>query len=123
MSRRTVERIVAHCATRPGAAEEHPFGETPAVYKVGGKIFALIDPDGAPPSISLKCDPALALELRAVYQAVTPGYHLNKRHWNTIALDEGVPVDELHELVDHSYGLVVAALPRRLRDALPASPP
>jgi predicted DNA-binding protein (MmcQ/YjbR family) len=113
-----LDAVVGHCAAKPGAAEEYPFGEAPTVYKVGGRIFALVDRDSAPAAISLKCDPDLALELRAVYRAVTPGYHLNKRHWNTLALDGTVPLDEVHELIDHSYGLVVDALPRRVRDQL-----
>jgi predicted DNA-binding protein (MmcQ/YjbR family) len=105
---------------RPGAVEDYPFGEEVAVFKVGGRVFALLALDSQPGSVSLKCDPTLAEALRDRYPSVTPGYHLNKRHWNTIQLDGSVPGDELAELVDHSWELVVAKLPRRDRDRFAA---
>lgn len=104
----------------PGSEAGYPFGPEARVSKVGGKMFALIGED-EPLRISLKCDPDLALELRAQYPAVQPGYHLNKRHWNTIEVNAGVPDDELEELVGHSHELVAAKLPKRLRDRLSAS--
>jgi len=105
---------------RPGAVEDYPFGDDVAVFKVGGRVFAICALSGQPGSVSLKCDPTLAEALRLRYPSVTPGYHLNKRHWNTIQLDGSVPGDELAELVDHSWELVVARLPRRDRDGLGA---
>jgi predicted DNA-binding protein (MmcQ/YjbR family) len=112
--------MLAYLSGRPGAVEDYPFGDDVAVFKVGGRVFALCALTGQPGSISLKCDPALAEALRDRYAAVRPGYHLNKRHWNTIDLDGSVPGDELADLVDHSWELVVARLPRRDRDALGA---
>jgi predicted DNA-binding protein (MmcQ/YjbR family) len=112
-------RVMAECAGRPGAVEEYPFGDGAAVFKVGGKMFALVALGDPPGSVSLKCDPEFALELRHQYPAaVTAGYHLNKRHWNTVLLDGTVPGDEVIELIDHSYDLVVARLPRAERDRL-----
>jgi predicted DNA-binding protein (MmcQ/YjbR family) len=115
------DRMLRYLNERPGAVEDYPFGDDVAVFKVGGRVFALCALSGRPGSVSLKCDPTLAEALRDRYPAVTPGYHLNKRHWNTIELDGSVPDDELAELVDHSWELVVAKLPRRDRDALGAS--
>jgi predicted DNA-binding protein (MmcQ/YjbR family) len=89
-----------------------------AVYKVGGKMFALVPRGAEPPRVSLKCDPEWAEVLRNAYAAVRPGYHLNKKHWNTVVLDGSIPDDELEELIQHSYELVVASLPRRVRATL-----
>jgi predicted DNA-binding protein (MmcQ/YjbR family) len=110
--------VLGYCGRRPGAVEDYPFGDEVAVFKVAGKVFALCDLSGQPGSVSLKSDPTLGEALRARYPAVRPGYHLNKRHWNTIDLDGSVPDGELAELIDHSWELVVAKLPRRERDAL-----
>jgi predicted DNA-binding protein (MmcQ/YjbR family) len=112
------DAVLRHCGEFPGAVETYPFGDDVAVFKVGGRIFALCHLDGHPGMVSLKCDPPLAEALRARYPAVRPGYHLDKRHWNTIDLDGTVPGDELAELIDHSWELVVAKLPRRQRDPL-----
>jgi predicted DNA-binding protein (MmcQ/YjbR family) len=106
------------CSSLPGAVEDQPFGDGVAVFKVGGKMFALVPLAGEPDSVNLKCDPDWALELRAVYAAVRPGYHMNKRHWNTVELDGSVDDDELRTMVEHSYELVVRRLPRRERDRL-----
>jgi predicted DNA-binding protein (MmcQ/YjbR family) len=112
------DRVIAECRAKPGAVEDYPFGDGVAVFKVGGRMFALV-PLGPPPgSISLKCDPDIAVDLRARYAAITPGYHLNKRHWNTVGLDGSVPDEELLELIDDSYELVVAGLTRAERDKL-----
>jgi predicted DNA-binding protein (MmcQ/YjbR family) len=113
--------VLEYCGSRPGAAEEYPFGDDVAVFKVGGRVFAICGLTGQPGSVSLKCDPTLSEALRDRYPAVRPGYHLNKRLWNTIELDGSVPDEELAELVDHSWDLVVDRLPRRHRDALRAS--
>ena len=112
------DALLEYCGSRPGSVEDYPFGDDVAVFKVGGRVFAICALTGQPGSVSLKCDPTLAEALRDRYLAVTPGYHLNKRHWNTVELDGSVPADELAELVDHSWELVVGRLPRRDRDAL-----
>ena len=91
-----------------------------AVFKVAGRMFALVPLGELPGSVSLKCDPHLAAGLRARYEAITPGYHLNKRHWNTVVLDGSVPAEELAELIDHSYDQVVARLTRAQRNSLKA---
>ena len=103
------------CGGFPGSAEDYPFGDGVAVFKVGGRMFALVSLEGDRGSINLKCDPGLALELRARYPAVRPGYHQDKRHWNTVDLDESIEDDELREMIDHSYALVFAGLPRTQR--------
>jgi predicted DNA-binding protein (MmcQ/YjbR family) len=98
--------LIAHCLSKPGAEETTPFGPETLVYKVGGKIFALTSPDEFPPRVNLKCDPERALELRDQYEAISPGYHMNKRHWNTLILDGSLPDPLVRELIDHSYLLV-----------------
>ena len=114
----TRDRARAACAAKRGAEETYPFGPDTAVYKVAGKMFALVPNSAEPPSVSLKCDPEWAEVLREAYDAVTPGYHLNKKHWNTVVLDGSVPDEEIEELIDHSYGLVVESLPQRIRASL-----
>lgn len=114
----TREEVLDLCTTFPGAVEDYPFGDDVAVFKVGGKMFALLPLTGDPGSVNLKCDPEWALELRAMYEAVRPGYHQNKRHWNTVELDGTVEDDELREMIDHSYRLVVRRLPRDQRTRL-----
>ena len=106
--------VLAACVGYPDAVEDYPFGDEVAVFKVGGRMFALVSLDGQPGSVHLKCDPDLALELRDRYQAVRPGYHLNKRHWNTVELDGSIDDDALSEMISHSYGLV-AKTTRRSR--------
>ena len=98
-----------------GAVEDYPFGDEVAVFKVGGKMFALVSLEGEHGFVNLKCDPALALELRERHAAVRPGYHTNKRHWNSVDLDGSVEADELQEMVEHSYDLVVSGLPKHAR--------
>jgi predicted DNA-binding protein (MmcQ/YjbR family) len=106
------------CLAMPGATEEFPFNPENSVFKVAGKIFA-ISPLGAQPvRISLKCDPALAEQLRASHPTITPGYHLNKRHWNTIILDGSLPDQMVRDMIEDSYDLVVASLPRAKQAAL-----
>ncbi len=111
----TANALRRWCLARPGATEEFPFGEQPAVFKVGGKMFALSALESRPLRVSLKCQPELGEGLRATYPAIQPGYHLNKRHWVTIILDGSVPDEMVLELLEDSYDLVVAALPARQR--------
>jgi len=110
--------IAAFLIKFPETTEEQPFGPNVDVYKVAGKMFAILSPDEAPPSVSLKCDPTLALELRQAFPAVTAGYHLNKTHWNTVALDGTVPDHELKKMISHSYDRVVEALPKVRRERI-----
>ena len=102
----------------PGAVEEMPFGPDAWVYKVGGKMFAILSTDEDPQRLSLKCDPTWSKELRALYPAITPGYYLNKTHWNTLALDGSLEDTLIEELIRHSYGLIVAALPKKQRPSM-----
>ncbi|MEY2546096.1 MAG: hypothetical protein QOG48_1213 [Verrucomicrobiota bacterium] len=101
-----------YCLTKTGAVEDTPFGEDTLVFKVGGKMFALASLDEIPPTANLKCDPDLALELRDRFEQVRPGYHMNKKHWNTVEIDSGIPDAELCEMIDHSFDLVVQSLPK-----------
>jgi predicted DNA-binding protein (MmcQ/YjbR family) len=110
------------CLARPGAVEDFPFGPGVSVFKVGGKMFALSSLGRAPLEVSVKCEPELAVELRAGYAAIRPGYHLNKRHWNTVTLDGRLPDRLIRDLVEDSYDLVVSALPKRTREQLGWAP-
>jgi predicted DNA-binding protein (MmcQ/YjbR family) len=100
-----IETLREYCISKKKASESFPFGEDTLVFKVNGKIFALVNLDGEL-SINLKCDPAFALELRERYASVTPGYHMNKKHWNTVSLDGSVPDKEIFSWIDHSYDLI-----------------
>lgn len=104
-----------YCLTKPGVTEGTPFGPDVLVFKVGGKMFALAALDEVPTTVNLKCDPDLALDLRDRYEQVKPGYHMNKKHWNTIEIEGGIPAVELRRMIDHSYELVVNNLPRAAR--------
>ena len=106
------------CLEQTGAVEEFPFGPEHSVFKVAGKIFALSGLDRTPLEVSVKCEPELALQLRASYPAIRPGYHLNKRHWNTITLDGSLPDQLVRDLIEDSYDLIVSALPKRVRHQL-----
>ena len=96
----------AICAEQEGAVETYPFGPDTAVYKARGRMFALVPWSADPPRINLKCDPEWSEVLRNAYPAVQPGYHQNKKHWNTITLDGSIPDDEIVELIEHSHALV-----------------
>ena len=113
-----LEQFREYCLNKPHVTESTPFGEDVLVFKVGGKIFALAALDEFPSTVNLKCDPDLALELRDRYEQVRPGYHMNKKHWNTVAIDSGVPERELRKMIDHSYDLVVESLPKAVRAKL-----
>lgn len=104
-----------YCSQKRGAAEGFPFGEEVLVFKVEGKIFALIPVTALPMRINLKCDPERAVELREQYEAIQPGYHMNKKLWNTVWVDGRLPMRLVKELIDHSYDLVFASLPKTVR--------
>ena len=108
--------FLAYCLSKPGAFEDYPFGPDPIVVRVASKLFALLSRQNGVDILSLKCNPEYAQLLRNQYAgSIIPGYHLNKRHWNTIRLDGKVPEAEIQRLIDHSYDLVYNSLPKRLR--------
>ena len=102
-----IEEIREYCLSKSGAEETFPFGPDTLVYKVGGKAFLLMGIDSEDLQFNVKCDPEMALELRECYPCVIPGYHMNKKHWNTIIVDGSVPVSQLKEWIDNSYKLVM----------------
>ena len=106
----SVAAVRAYLSSHPGAIDDYPFGPDPLVCKVGGKMFALLSVGAHPLTISLKCDPTDAQFLRDTYPAVMAGYHLNKRHWNTVLLDGSVPDAVVQTMIDDSYRLVVKGL-------------
>jgi predicted DNA-binding protein (MmcQ/YjbR family) len=112
----------AWCLQQAGASEDFPFGPEHSVFKVAGKIFALSALDRTPLEVSVKCEPELAVALRDSYPAIRPGYHLNKRHWNTITLDGTLPDQLVRDLIEDSYDLVVSALAKRVRERLGWAP-
>lgn len=112
-----IEDFREYCLSKPGVTEETPFDQDTLVFKVGGKIFALtsISRYG---SVNLKCDPERAVQLRDEFDYVLPGYHMNKKHWNTVVIGSGVSASQLREWIDHSYDLVRASLPKARRELL-----
>ena len=112
-----IEAFREYCLSLPGTTEDFPFGEETLVFKVEGKIFALTHVDFFE-SINLKCEPEKAVELRERYPAVQPGYHMNKKHWNTVLTDGSISDALLVEWIKDSYYLVVASLPKKLRENL-----
>jgi predicted DNA-binding protein (MmcQ/YjbR family) len=107
-----------HCIEKPGVTEGFPFDKSTLVFKVFGKMSALVDVDVFE-AINLKCDPEKAIELRESHQGIQPGYHMNKTHWNSVYLNEDVSDQLLVELIDHSYELVYASLPKKVRNENP----
>ena len=116
-----LDSIHDYCLAKPGTDEGFPFGPEVMVIKVGGKIFAFLAWEKNPLTISLKCDPDRALELRDKYEAITGGYHLNKKHWNSVVLDETISPELIQELVDHSYELVLGSLKKKDREGIERS--
>ena len=106
------------CLSHAGAEETFPFGPETSVFKVADKMFALSQLGAESLRVSLKCEPELAEALRGAHAAVIPGYHLNKRHWNTVILDGSLPDDTVRDMIEDSYDLVVSKLPRARREAL-----
>ena len=113
------ESFRAHCLGKEATTEGTPFGPEDIVFKVAGKMFAILALEEIPPRVNLKCDPDLALEFRDRYEQVEPGYHMNKKHWNTVEIEGGIPEAELRKMIDHSYDLVVQSLPRASRSKIP----
>jgi len=113
-----IEELREHCLSLKGTTESFPFDDETLVLKVQGKMFALIPLSNTTTSISLKCDPELAITLREEYESVVPAYHFNKKHWNTVNIDGRITHKLLFEWINHSYNLVVAGLPTKLRNEL-----
>ncbi|MFJ7147781.1 MmcQ/YjbR family DNA-binding protein [Streptomyces sp. NPDC100445] len=112
----TPQRLRALCLSFEAAVEDFPFGPEISVFKVLGRMFALTNLDGRPLTVNLKCDPEDAVRLRGEHEGlIVPGWHMNKRHWNTVTADAGLPDRLVRELVEDSYDLVVAGLPRAQR--------
>ena len=112
-----IEKVRNWCLKKEGVTESLPFNEDTPVYKVAGKMFLLLNLN-PPVSINIKCDPELAVELRERYDAVTPGYHMSKVHWNTVELDGSVQDKYIYEWIDKSYDLVISSLPKKDREKL-----
>ncbi len=109
-----IEQLREYCLHKPGVEETFPFGEETMVFKVGNKIFLLASLEEAN-RFNAKCDPDLAEELRERYEEVTPGYHMNKKHWNTVFMDGRLTQKQLQEMIDHSYDLVFSSLSKKLQ--------
>jgi len=114
----TPVRLRTSCLALTGAVEEFPFRPDLSVFKVSGKVFALAPLKSKPLRVSLKCDPVIAEQLRDTYPAIRPGYHLNKRHWNTVDVDGSFPDRLVLDMIEDSYDLVVAGLPKKAQAEL-----
>lgn len=113
-----IESFRTYCMSKKAAEESFPFDEVTLVFKVMGKIFAILPLDEMQPKANLKADPELSVEWRERYHQVYPGWHMNKKHWNTVLLEEGLDDGFIRELIDHSYEMVVRGLPKRLKEEL-----
>lgn len=117
-----IEQLHEYCIKKKGVTEDFPFDEDTLVFKVLGKMFALVGLkkwESGEKAINLKCDPDYAEELRAEYSSIQPGYHMSKKHWNTVSIKDGdLPPKFILELIDHSYDMVVKGMPKKLRDTL-----
>ncbi len=113
-----LDKLIAYLAGKKGALQDFPFGPDVLVFKVLGKMFALVSLDESPLRVNLKSDPTRAEILRGVYPAVKPGYHMNKKHWNTLVMDGSIPEKDIRAMMDDSYALVVKGLKKSEREAL-----
>lgn len=113
-----IEEFRAYCLSKKGVTEEFPFDEHTLVFKVMGKMFALTGLERIPFSVNLKCDPDRSLELREYHPEIIPGYHMSKKHWNTVDFTGGLSSKMCFELIDHSYDLVVKSLTKKLQKEL-----
>ena len=112
------QQLCDYFQAKPGAVASYPFGDDVRVYKVGNKMFGIIAEANNPLSINLKCDPDEAMALRDIFDNVIPGYHMNKVHWNTVIMQGDVPDGEVQRMVDNSYDLIVASLPKKIQQQL-----
>jgi predicted DNA-binding protein (MmcQ/YjbR family) len=113
-----IEQLRDYCLSKKSVEETTPFGPDTLVYKVGGKLFMLFGLDNEPLRFNVKCEPEKALELREEFSCVQPGYHMNKKHWNTIVVDGTVSKKQLMQWIDDSYELVINSLSKKIREAL-----
>jgi predicted DNA-binding protein (MmcQ/YjbR family) len=111
-----LESCIAYSRSLRGVAADYPFGPSPLVMKIEGKMFALFGGEGSGATVSLKCDPIIAENLREQHAGIRPGYHLNKKHWNTVDLDGSLSFEEVCDMIEHSYRLVLASLPKHRRN-------
>jgi predicted DNA-binding protein (MmcQ/YjbR family) len=115
-----IEELRDYCLLKPGATEGFPFGEETLVFKTGGKIFLIAGLDDGD-RFNVKCDPELAVDLRERYTEVQPGYHMNKKMWNTVLMTGSLTRKQLHEMIDHSYTLIFNSLPKKAREEINAN--
>ena len=115
-----IETLREYCLLKQGAEETLPFGPDTLVYKVGGKMFLLTGLDSEDLRFNVKCDPDKAIEWREEFTCVQPGYHMNKKHWNTVHIEDGLSLRLLKEMIDHSYDLVYKTITKKIRDNLEA---
>jgi predicted DNA-binding protein (MmcQ/YjbR family) len=115
-----IEELRDYCLLKPGATEGFPFGEDTLVFKIGGKIFLITGLNDGD-RFNVKCDPELAVDLRERYTEVLPGYHMNKKMWNTVFMNGTLTFKQLHEMIDHSYDLIVKSLPKKIQDEIIAA--
>jgi len=113
-----IETLREYCLSKPSSEEAFPFGPDTLVYKVNGKVFLIAGLDSQPLSFNVKCDPDKAIELREEFDCVKPGYHMNKKHWNTIIMNGSLSNAQLKEMIDDSYNLIVQSLPKKERENL-----
>ncbi|MBV9962141.1 MAG: MmcQ/YjbR family DNA-binding protein [Parafilimonas sp.] len=113
-----IEALREYCLSKKAVTEDFPFGETTLVFRVKEKIFLLVALDAQPLRFNAKCDPEKAIELREEYDAIKPGYHMNKKHWNTIVIDSSISAKLIKEIIDDSYDLIIQSLPKKLREEL-----
>ncbi|MBI9035088.1 MAG: MmcQ/YjbR family DNA-binding protein [Bacteroidales bacterium] len=113
-----IEEFRQYCLSKKGVNESFPFDEQTLVFKVMGKIFALTSLETVEFRVNLKCDPETAIDLREQYSQVIPGYHMNKKHWNTVVVDSGLDIIKLKLWIDHSYDIVVSKLPKKIKEEL-----
>ena len=113
-----IEDLRSYCIQKPFTEESFPFDSATLVFKVAGKIFLLVNVDGDPLQFNIKCDPEKAVELREQYDCVLPGFHMNKKHWNTIVCDGTVQIKMLKQWIDDSYELIVDSLPKKVREQI-----
>lgn len=111
-----IEELRDYCLDKPAVTESFPFDNQTLVFKVAGKMFALVNIDNFE-SVNLKCNPEKAVELREQFMAVQPGYHMNKTHWNTVYVHQDLDAAAIFRLIDHSYELIVKSLPKKMRQA------
>jgi predicted DNA-binding protein (MmcQ/YjbR family) len=113
-----IETLREYCLSQKAVTEDFPFGESTLVFRIKNKIFLLVALDADPLQFNAKCDPEKAIELREEYDAVKPGYHMNKKHWNTVVIDGSISTKLIKEMIDDSYDLIVQTLPKKLREEL-----